>query len=58
MREEVKKELWGKSLDDLGGLIIQLCSDLKATYRNVPSAASHSGPMQSKASLSLSTMIT
>jgi len=56
-REEAKRELRGKSLDDLGGLVIQLCSDLKAAYRNAPSAASHSGPTQPKASSSSSTMI-
>jgi len=56
-REEVKRELQGESLDDLGGLVIQLRSNLKATYHNAPSVASHSSPMQSKASLSLSTMI-
>jgi len=49
---------WGKSLDDLDGLVIQLCSDLKAAYCNVPSVVTHSGPTQPKASSSSSTMIT
>lgn len=58
-REEAKnlKELQGKTSDDLDGFVTRLCGDLKAAYRNAPSAASHSSPTQPNASLSSSIMI-
>jgi len=56
-REEANMDLRGESLDDLDGFVIRLCGNLKAAYRNAPSAGSHSGPTQPKASSSSSTMI-